>query len=268
MVKVRTNISGNRYGRLTVISQSEEDLIKPNGKKEALWLCKCDCGNMTKLPKYKLESGHTKSCGCYAKEFSKKNFENHQQFRKYNTYDLTGVYGIGYTSNTNKQFYFDKEDYDKIKINCWYEDNYGYAVSRNINKIGKSVNIKMHRLIMNDFSNKVIDHINHNTLDNRKQNLRIVTRVQNQMNMSKRKDNTSGFTGVHFNKRSDKWMATIQVNYKSINLGTFKNKEDAIEARKKAEEKYFGKYSYNNSTTTMIANKLLKGEEESEDREV
>ena len=36
MVKVRTNISGNRYGRLTVISQSEEDLIKPNGKKEAL----------------------------------------------------------------------------------------------------------------------------------------------------------------------------------------------------------------------------------------
>ena len=121
---------------------------------------------------------------------------------------------------------------------------------------------------MNDFSNKVIDHINHNTLDNRKQNLRIVTRVQNQMNMSKRKDNTSGFTGVHFNKRSDKWMATIQVNYKSINLGTFKNKEDAIEARKKAEEKYFGKESYNNSTTTMIANKLLKGEEESEDREV
>ena len=55
MVKVRTNISGNRYGRLTVISQSEEDLIKSNGKKEALWLCKCDCGNMTKLPKYKLD---------------------------------------------------------------------------------------------------------------------------------------------------------------------------------------------------------------------
>ena len=45
-------------------------------------MCKCDCGNMTKLPKYKLESGHTKSCGCYAKEFSKKNFENHQQFRR------------------------------------------------------------------------------------------------------------------------------------------------------------------------------------------
>lgn len=59
-------------------------------------------------------------------------------------YDLTGEYGIGWTSNTNKEFYFDIEDYDKIKDYCWYENDGGYVVTQRNRKT-----IRMHRLILN-----------------------------------------------------------------------------------------------------------------------
>lgn len=251
MVKVKEDISGNKYGRLTVIKQSEEDYIKPNGKREALWICKCECGNFTTLIKHKLTSGHTKSCGCFARESAIKKLESidkRYNNKKYNTYDLSGEYGIGYTTNTNKPFYFDLEDYDLIKDNAWYEDNHGYAISRNINKIGKSANIKMHKLIGNNIGeDTIVDHINHNTLDNRRVNLRIVTRSENQANMKRRTDNTSGVTGVYYDKRGDRWSASIQFNHNVIYLGSSKNKEEAIKMRKDAEEKYFGEYSYSNS---------------------
>jgi hypothetical protein len=92
-----------------------------------------------------------------------------------------------------------------------------------------------------------VDHINGNKADNRKNNLRLVTASQNLMNTKLRSDNTSGYKGVYYNKKNNKRYARITVNKKIINLGSFKNKEDAIKIRKDAEEKYFGEYSYNNS---------------------
>lgn len=102
----------------------------------------------------------------------------------------------------------------------------------------------MHKVIMGDFNNNfTIDHINRNRLDNRKSNLRIVTLQENSFNQSVYKNNTSGVAGVLFNKSKNKWEASIQVNKKRIYLGTFINKEDAINARKEAEEKYFGEFA-------------------------
>ncbi|WP_252233758.1 HNH endonuclease [Clostridium sp. ZS1] len=83
----------------------------------------------------------------------------------------------------------------------------------------------MHRFIMNPPSNKLIDHINGNKLDNRKCNLRIVNKSQNAMNSKKPKNNTSGVKGVYWDKRSKKWEASIQVNMKKKSLGYFKNKD-------------------------------------------
>ena len=96
-----------------------------------------------------------------------------------------------------------------------------------------------------DDAKKFVDHINHNVKDNRKSNLRIVTNNQNQMNAKLRKNNTSSCTGVY--KIKNKWVANIQINKKRIQLGTFTCFEDAVQARKLAEEKYFGEYSYSNS---------------------
>lgn len=99
--------------------------------------------------------------------------------------------------------------------------------------------IEMHRFIMNFPKGKYVDHINHNTLDNRKCNLRICNNADNIRNGKIRTNNKSGHTGVSLNKTKTKWEANIKVNYKSIYLGVYSNIEDAIKARKEAEKKYF-----------------------------
>ena len=85
-----------------------------------------------------------------------------------------------------------------------------------------------------------IDHINRNPSDNRLVNLRDVTQKQNQQNASKSSSNTSGHTGVYWNKQRSKWVAHIKHNYKRIYLGYFTDIEDAITARKAGELKYWG----------------------------
>lgn len=159
--------------------------------------------------------------------------------KKYNKYDLSGEFGIGYCSNTNMEFYFDLEDYDKIKEYCWIEyDRKGYHSLEAWN-LGSSGNITMNWLI----SGKHCDHINRNPLDNRKMNLRPCTNVENAQNKTKPKNNTSGVIGVHWDKRINKWVSRIKIPEKRILLGNFNNKDDAIVARLKAEVKYFREFA-------------------------
>ena len=82
-----------------------------------------------------------------------------------------------------------------------------------------------------------IDHINGNALDNRIENLRVVTRFDNNKNRKKPSNNTSGFMGVHINKRTSKWTAQIWDSNicKLLHLGTFSNIEDAVAARAAAD---------------------------------
>lgn len=201
-----------------------------------MWLCKCDCGNFLKVSSGNLRSGNTHSCGCYNKQRIK------ETQIKHNIYDLKNEYGIGYTAK-GEEFYFDLEDYDKIKDNCWCLTNEGYLISTV--RGHRTQFIYMSRVIMNiTDKNYDVDHINHNTRDNRKSNLRIVTRTQNNMNRSIQSNNTSGVTGVRFEDRIQRWVAKITFNKHTINLGCFINFDDAVNARKEAEIKYFGEYRY------------------------
>jgi len=84
----------------------------------------------------------------------------------------------------------------------------------------------------------MIDHINGNGLDNRINNLRDVDLSTNLRNQKKARNNTSGFTGVFYNRAIKKWYAQIHINNKTKCLGYFKYKKDAIEARKLANAKY------------------------------
>jgi hypothetical protein len=219
----RTNL---RYGKL-VCKQYLGD-----GK----WLCECDCGNKNVVVNgYSLSTGHTKSCGCYNKEI-------HAQiaktlFKKYNQYDLSGEVGIGYAHNTNKPFYFDKEDYDLIKEYCWSELKNGYIQANNDGK-----KIYLHRLITNPNANEVVDHIDHNPLNNLKTNLRICTQQQNTHNSSTPITNTSGIKGVSWDKNMNKWFAYIGYNNKRISLGYYDDIKEAEKARKEANIKYYGEY--------------------------
>ena len=84
-----------------------------------------------------------------------------------------------------------------------------------------------------------IDHIDGDGLNNKWKNLRSVSHSVNGKNQKKHKNNTSGNSGVTFRKDSNKWRARIMVDDKSISLGTFTKKEDALSARLEAETKYW-----------------------------
>lgn len=152
-----------------------------------------------------LISEDTKSCGCLMKE-SVSNAN-----KRYNTYDLSGEYGIGYTSK-GEEFYFDLEDYDKIKDYCWYIHR-GYVVSAE-NENNDNKGIFIHRLLLSEINDGIIDHINHKTNDNRKTNLRISTPSKNQMNKKRQSNNTSGVTGVYYDKKYNRWYSVITANKK------------------------------------------------------
>lgn len=225
---------GRTFGLLTVKSVSERSTSK-----RLIYVCDCKCGTKdVEVSGDKLRSGWTKSCGCLVK---KRASEIH---KKINTYDITGPYGIGICSNSDTKFFFDLEDYEKIKDYCWMELKNGYiATSLNDGRF-----IYLHRLVMNATSGQIVDHVQHNLYDCRKEELRIGTQSNNMMNLSMRIDNTSGTTGVWLDKRNNNWVAEIKVNKEKINLGSFVNKNDAIKARRNAEEKYFKNWSYKNST--------------------
>lgn len=89
-----------------------------------------------------------------------------------------------------------------------------------------------------EFPQHHTDHINGKRSDNRWSNLRAVTAMENHHNQKMKKNNKSGVNGVCWLRKIDKWQAQIRVNYKTIHLGTFENKEDAVTARKEAEKNY------------------------------
>lgn len=226
------DLTGQRFGRLTVIERVEN-----NKWGDASWLCKCDCNGENSLKVIlgkSLRKGNTQSCGCLQKE--KTIQRNKINNKKYNIYDLSGIYGIGYTTK-EEEFYFDLEDYDKIKSYCWHINDQGYVITTLNRK-----NILMHHLIINCSDNMEIDHKFHNNFDNRKESLRIVTPSQNQMNRRIHKNNTSGVKGVSWHKQIEKWRVYISINKKMTELGYFDSFEKAVNIRKKAEEKYYGEY--------------------------
>lgn len=219
------------FDRLTGV----EYLGVENGDSMMRW--RCECGNIIDLPITRVKNRYVRSCGCLAKELAAK------RLKKINEYDLSGDYGIGYTS-TGYKFYFDLEDYEKIRNFCWHRHRDGYLRTRvDVYPNGKNHYELMHRWILGIKDTDVeIDHINGNVYDNRKLNLRIVEGSKNAKNLKLYVNNKSGHKGVSFSKRENRWKAYIQNDNQKIHLGTFLVYEDAVKARERAEIKYFGDY--------------------------
>lgn len=248
-IKQYENLSGKKYNRLLVIEQ-DEDYVSPKGHRERKWKCKCDCRNpnLISVRERYLKSGHTKSCGCLQKDVAKANFI------KRNIYNLDGDCGICYLSN-GTEVKFDKEDYDLIKDWTWYDNGTGYITSSVMeNRVSKR--IYLHDLVMGCYDEDkkykytgeyVIDHMNHDTFDNRKENLRKVTISQNIMNSKLQSNNTSGYSGISFDKKKNAWQVYITKNKYRVPSIYVDDFNEAIELRRKAEEKYFGEYSYERS---------------------
>lgn len=141
----------------------------------------------------------------------------------YSIYYLYDVWG-----NRIAKGYIDNEDVDKVKDIKW-SYTHGYASNRN----KKIKSLMMHRRILN--TTEFVDHINHNTLDNRKCNLRIVNKSQNQMN--------SNYKGVHVRK-DGRYMAHIKKHGLMVNLGLYEDKDEAYWVRWYAERIVFKEFAY------------------------
>ena len=140
-----------------------------------------------------------------------------------------------------ERVYIDLDDIEGVQKYKWCLSNTGYDITRTTN----NEYVLMHRFITNCPDNLVVDHINHNKLDNRKCNLRTCTSQENNKNIGRRCDNSSGITGVYWDKRRNKWYGQICINGKKKFLGYYTTKEEAIETRKQAEIEYFGEYAPN-----------------------
>lgn len=127
----------------------------------------------------------------------------------------------------------DDEDFRLLGGFKWYKTApKGYA-GRTITIGGVKSTIHLHRAILWCPAGHVIDHVNRNTLDNRRKNLRIATRSQNLLNSKIPTTNSSGTKGVYWSHHQTKpWRAQIQWKGKTIRLGYFKTIEEASEARK------------------------------------
>ena len=93
MVKTKEDLTGQTFGRWLVLEQAEDYVIQ-SGKHYARWLCECQCEKKTRrlIMHNQLKRGRSSSCGCILAE------KTRDRSKKYNTYDLTGEYGIGYTT--------------------------------------------------------------------------------------------------------------------------------------------------------------------------
>ena len=143
-----------------------------------------------------------------------------------NNYSLLGE--VTRLSVGRKDFcLIDTSDYCIVKKFVWTISNSGKYKYVKCSKTKKHAYIMMHRLIMKAPRDKFVDHINHDTLDNRRCNLRICTNSQNQMNsVNKKTHSKSKFLGVTWVKSSSSWIGRISAGGKRIHLGTFKTELD------------------------------------------
>lgn len=210
-----TDITGNKYNNLIVIERTENI----NGR--VAWRCLCDCGNEKIARTGDLKAGKIKSCGCKERKSRETRV----------VYEFIDNYVIGHVDD--KEFYIDKNDYEKIKKFPISINNKGYVII-SINK----KTIQLHRYLLNVKKGEIIDHINRIPYDNRRKNLRICTYTENNQNKSIAKNNKTGVTGVYLNSQG-KYTAQITKNYKIIFLGNFDSIEEAKIVREEAERKYF-----------------------------
>ena len=208
------DLTGKRFGKLVVLHRQGYHVTK-GGFKRILWLCQCDCGKQKIVLGRDLKRGHTNSCGCNYLNNGWHGRDSTQGFNDFREENNTLFIKVG-----DKEVIIDKEDLLKFYPYRLTINSKGYVFC------GKQR--RLHRLIVDCPKNMEVDHINHNTLDNRKCNLRIVTRAENQLNKEIR--GKTGEFGISFSDRDKTYRVVIDGKYR----GCAKTLEESIEIRNEA----------------------------------
>ena len=217
LMSKKIDMLGEKIGKLTVVSEAGRS---PRG--DVLWNCQCNCGGKSVVRGFALRNKNNTSCSRCPPSIQ---------------YSFVGNIAFG-TVFGNKIFIIDKVDYELIKRYQWHSASSGYIAA-----IFKGKATLLHRLITEAQKGQSVDHINGNTLDNRRNNLRLCTHQQNMCNMKKPKTNTSGYKGVYWHKGANCYISSVKENYKNHYLGCFKNKVDAAQTYDSAAIKYHGEFA-------------------------
>lgn len=230
----RNNLAGQKFGRLTVVEFSGVC-----SRQNALWSCVCDCGKQVVVFGARLKSGNSKSCGCIRSEGNKTRY-------KKNDYEIVGtdtkVMIPDYKGNVFVCL-VDTDRLEEVKKKRWFtkfcKSSGNYYVQAFEKENGVRKILFLHRILTNAPKGKVVDHINHNTLDNRKQNLRVCTPSENGQNRKGPSSrSTSGVRNVSWNPKRNKWVVNVTVERKRIHLGGYADLEEARTVAEAGRKKY------------------------------
>ena len=214
----KLELKGQRFGRLLVIS---DPIIKRkrNGQKQSWFMCQCNCGNQKEIASSSLRQGVTKSCGCLKKELKIKSNTTHGKTKTKEHIAWLNMKGRCYNPGRK-----DYAEYGAKGIKVCDEWRNSFEAFYEYMGDAPSETHSIDRLDPED-------HYEPGNVEwGTEQTQAIRRRIQ--------KNNTSGVRGVQWYEPSKKWRAVIGVNKKTIHLGYFENKKDAVAARKAAEEKY------------------------------
>jgi len=135
----------------------------------------------------------------------------------------------------------DDADYDRAKAFHWHKTTNGYVAGYVVEQGGRRV--YLHRWLLDAQPGQFVDHIDGNKLNNRRSNLRLVTRSQNQANRRHNRTSRSRYKGVTWHKRRKRWMARIQVRGRRITIGYFNDPLQAAYEYDAFARNYFGEYA-------------------------
>lgn len=224
-----TNEEGNRYGRLLVLGYSHSKVYK-SGSAHAYWLCHCDCGSSLTVKGGSLREGRTSSCGCYQKELIGDSRRTHGDCGSVEYQTYSGMKMRCLSPNNGR--YADYGGRGITICERWLESG-----SRGFENFLED----MGRRRPEGYSIERVDVDGNYTPENC-----IWIPLADQVNNRRiNKNNSSGKTGVVWNKKNSKWVAQISVgksgSARSYYLGCFEEFKDAVKAREQAELKYFGR---------------------------